>query len=77
MALFAAGTAVAQSDMAPRKLFDELRQELDEYLEQGLDAVQKQKPPRSGEPPAPKYKEGTAGLSGKSADAVWPPDSGW
>ena len=46
MALFAAGTAVAQSDMAPRKLFDELRQELDEYLEQGLDAVQKQKPPR-------------------------------
>lgn len=44
MTLFALGTALAQSDMAPRKLFDELCQELDEYLEPGQAVVPKQRP---------------------------------
>lgn len=45
MTLFALGAALGQSDMAPRKLFDELYQELEEYLEPGRAVVPKQRPP--------------------------------
>ncbi len=45
MTLFALGAVLGQSDMAPRKLFDELYQELEEYLEPGRAVVPKQKPP--------------------------------
>ncbi len=44
MTLFALGAVLGQSDMAPRKLFDELCQELDEYLEPGQAVVPKQRP---------------------------------